>query len=165
MSSVDAPIRLADPDRIGVAASVLCAIHCALAPALLLFLPAFGRIWAHPASHALVALLIVPLAVLTIWSGYRRHRSTLVASAAVLGVFLIVVGAALPALCAAPEKEIPGACTDKCCPSTQISATGETTLHIPPAAIVTTLGGIALIAAHLGNLRSCRAYTTCKTAP
>ena len=42
-------------DRIGVATSVLCAIHCALAPALLIFLPTFGKIWAYSAFHALVA--------------------------------------------------------------------------------------------------------------
>ena len=34
---------LAKADRIGIGASVLCAIHCAAAPFLLLLLPAFGK--------------------------------------------------------------------------------------------------------------------------
>lgn len=82
MSAVSTQTRLADPDRIGVAASILCAIHCAVAPVLLLSLPAFGRIWAHPASHALVAVLVIPLAIFAIRKGFRRHRNRLVASAA-----------------------------------------------------------------------------------
>lgn len=184
-------------DRIGVAASVLCAIHCALAPVFLLAMPAFGRIWAHPASHALVALLIVPLAVLSIHRGYRTHRKHWVMASAAIGVLLVLVGAVLPALSseklavnAVAENQVPTqasaadssscgetsceschsqhstlatpsenslseTCQDNCCPSVQVSDSGKMSLHIPPAALVTTLGGLFLITAHLGNLCAC----------
>lgn len=158
MSAVSTQTRLADPDRIGVAASILCAIHCAVAPVLLLSLPAFGRIWAHPASHALVAVLVIPLAIFAIRKGFRRHRNRLVASIAGIGILLIIAGAAAPAF--TPAQETPTGC-DKCCPSTHTTAAGETSLHIPPAAIITTLGGIALILAHLANLRCCHACKAC----
>jgi len=210
ITSQTPPLLLPDADRVGVAASILCAIHCGLAPVLLLFLPAFGRIWAHPASHALVAILIVPLAIFSIWRGYRRHRRRSVLLLAASGIFGVLIGAGLPAFgkepagnpaaipvatnletievskadaetsacqddccltagattpptflsvaaIAAPES-IPqaAACVDQCCPSAQISETGEVSLHIPPAAIVTTLGGIFLIGAHSLNLCACR---------
>ncbi|MDP0491030.1 MAG: MerC domain-containing protein [Verrucomicrobiota bacterium JB023] len=179
-------------DRVGVAASVLCAIHCAVSPILLLALPAFGKIWAHPASHILVALFVVPLAAFSIWKGYRSHRKLWVVAAASLGIFFVLGGAALPAFAkeaplpatpaaspapaeagavdasccevcaeeaasapATPAPAEPAACVDACCPSVQISETGEASLHIPPAAIVTTLGGLFLIAAHVGNLCLC----------
>lgn len=175
-----------DADRIGVAASVLCAIHCGLAPVLLLALPAFGKVWAHPASHALVAIFIVPLAIFSIRKGYQKHRRRWVAFVAGTGILCVLVGAVLPALtekkalpagnqeslveatdsescsegCAsAAESESTAStvgCVDNCCPSAQISETGEISLHIPPAAIVTTLGGVFLIAAHIGNLAGCR---------
>jgi len=205
--TISSPAQLThflDPDRVGVAASILCAIHCGVAPILLLFLPAFGRIWAHPASHALVALLIVPLAVFSILRGYRRHRRRAVVLLAAAGVFSVLIGAALPAFGGEPPSEVIPAptashadeaapeetvceevccaadqvaeplttlgattgatdtgsevavCQDNCCPSAQISETGEVSLHIPPAAIVTTLGGIFLIAAHSLNLCACR---------
>lgn len=198
---------LHEADRIGVAASVLCAIHCGLAPVLFIFLPAFGKIWAHPASHALVALLIVPLAAFSIYKGYRIHRKRWVLISASIGVFFVVWGAVLPAFTAengssleqtAAETMPPAdasaseegvitlaescsvgcrsscgskvaavsdtsagdggaaSCVDACCPSLQVSETGEISLHIPPAAIITTLGGIFLIAAHVGNLCECR---------
>lgn len=96
-------ISLPDADRIGVAASVLCAIHCGLAPVLLLSLPAFGKIWAHPASHALVAFLIIPLAIFSIRRGYLRHRRRWVAWVAGTGILCVLVGAVLPAF----SKEVP----------------------------------------------------------
>ncbi|MDB4401748.1 MerC family mercury resistance protein [bacterium] len=77
-------------DRFGVAASVLCAIHCALAPILLIFLPTFGKIWAHPASHALVAIFIVPLAAFTLLKGYRKHGKRWIAVSAMAGIFLVL---------------------------------------------------------------------------
>ena len=67
-SSPDSKV-LAKADRIGIGASILCAIHCAAAPFLLLLLPAFGKIWAHPLSHILVAMLVVPLAAFSIRRG------------------------------------------------------------------------------------------------
>lgn len=155
-------------DRVGVAASVICAIHCALAPILLLALPAFGRIWAHPGSHILIALLVVPLAAFSIRKGYRSHRKRWILVSASIGTFFIVIGAILPAFSKAGGIGEPVAstatgsnaaevahCADQCCPSFQIQETGRASLHIPPAAIVTTLGGIFLIAAHIGNLCSC----------
>ena len=180
-------------DRIGVATSVLCAIHCALAPVLLIFLPTFGKIWAHPASHALVAIFIVPLAGFSLLKGYRKHRKRWIVVSASVGIVFVLLGATLPAFskvdnpvsglvneptngaepakveacesscesscegCASEAMDEPTdteACVDGCCPSIQVSESGETSLHIPPAAIITTLGGVFLIAAHVGNLRS-----------
>ena len=185
-------------DRAGVAASVLCAIHCALAPILLIALPSFGRVWAHPASHVLVAVFVVPLAVFSIRKGYRTHQKRWIPITASLGILLVLIGAMLPAFSQPGETEasislqVPGAadpassvnpaeascernaeggtsdriaatdesspstaCVDDCCPSVQVDEAGATSLHIPPAAIVTTLGGLLLIAAHIGNLCSC----------
>ena len=189
-------------DRVGIGASVLCAIHCAVAPVFLILMPTFGRIWAHPASHLLVALLVVPLAAFSIWKGYRDHQRRWIMVSAAIGILAVIVGAALPAFiekvplvaaealvapdaaevaavgasedspeafgtgeeefmcdsgCARTMTETDGegeavGCVDNCCPSLQVTESGETTLHVPPAAIVTTVGGFFLIMAHAGNL-------------
>lgn len=187
------PLRPArpNPDRLGVIASVLCAIHCAATPILLLFAPAFGRIWSHPASHWLVALLVVPLAAVMVWQGFRRHRRPWIVVMGGLGMGLVVTGAAIPYLGIDQAKvaeehtgpaslhetpkanveeeefvyvvgqddldgaETPAACADTCCPSVGREADGNLRLHIPLASIVTTLGGLALIVTHLGNLCCC----------
>jgi hypothetical protein len=184
-------LRRPNPDRIGVAASILCAVHCAVTPILFLFAPAFGKVWAHPASHWLVALFVVPLAVVMLRSGFRRHRRPWIVACGVIGIFLVVAGAAIPytglgkaneasdvnhettphtpADSSAAEEEFvyvveeedeseaeAPACADSCCPSLGKDADGNLKLHLPLASIVTTLGGLALIATHLGNLACCR---------
>lgn len=141
-------------DRLGVAASVLCAIHCALAPLLLLATPMFGRAWAHPASHWMVALFVIPLAIFSLRHSWHR-TSRWVKLAGGMGIVVICLGAALPYLEAGEPRGV-SACTDTCCPSVTTSLEGERVLSIPPASIVTTLGGLFLIGAHLGNLRACR---------
>ena len=212
---------LAKADRIGIGASVLCAIHCAVAPFLLLMLPAFGKIWAHPLSHILVAMLVVPLAAFSIRRGYLTHQKRWVLVTAYIGIFVVLTGAALPAFSketqtpiASPnelEKEAKAdsdtegesvftfsvsddseteevkteeestftflvddeaeaenskvegecdmtegtQCVDDCCPSLLVSDTGETYLNVPPAAIASTLGGLFLIVAHVGNICAC----------
>ncbi len=83
-------------DRIGVVASVLCAIHCAATPLLLVFLPVFGKVWSHPASHWIMALLVVPLAAATVATGYKRHRRKWVIVSCLLGIGFVLTGAAAP---------------------------------------------------------------------
>lgn len=195
-TTLSSSLTLQKTDRVGVAASVLCAIHCALAPILLIALPSFGRIWAHPASHLLVAIFVVPLAIFSIRKGYRTHKKRWILMTASIGIFFVLIGAMLPALTKGSESPSPSVmetatdsqaddssfasapisesseaegevhsaesacdtatgCVNNCCPSLQVDANGNTSLHIPPAAIVTTLGGIFLITAHIGNLCSC----------
>ncbi|MEM1083183.1 MAG: MerC domain-containing protein [Verrucomicrobiota bacterium] len=141
-------------DRLGVAASILCAIHCALAPLLLLAAPVFGRAWANPASHWIIALLVIPLAGFSLFHG-RRLSPTWVKWAGALGIAAILGGAALPYV-EASEPVGDAACADTCCPSVSTSEEGRKVISIPPASIVTTLGGLFLISAHVGNLRACR---------
>jgi len=83
-------------DRIGVIASILCAIHCALTPVLLIAMPAFGKAWAHPATHWGMALVVIPIAILMLVKGYRKHRKKWVVGVGSLGILFIIVGAILP---------------------------------------------------------------------
>ncbi len=103
-SSQDSTL-LAKADRIGIGASILCAIHCAAAPFLLLLLPAFGKIWAHPLSHILVAMLVVPLAAFSIRRGYLTHQKKWVLVTAYIGIFVVLTGATLPAFSKEPEAQ------------------------------------------------------------
>ena len=48
-----------------------------------------------------------------------------------------------------------GECVDACCPSIQATADGGWKLHIPLASVLTTIGGLFLIATHIGNLCRC----------
>lgn len=141
-------------DRTGVVASIFCAIHCAVAPLLLIAAPTLGGIWVHPMAHLAIAGLVLPVAGFALRSGFRTHGRRWVVTVGGLGILMVLVGAALPYLTGGGGDCCSGC--DQCCPSYVIDEeTGAETLNIPPASIVTLFGGISLVVAHMANLRCC----------
>ena len=83
-------------DRIGILASILCAIHCALTPALLIMLPTFGKAWAHPSTHWGMAIIVIPIAAFMMRKGYQKHAKKWIVAVGSIGIVLIIIGAILP---------------------------------------------------------------------
>jgi hypothetical protein len=80
-------------DRIGAAASFLCAIHCAALPFVLALLPLLGLTFL--ADHAFergFVLFASVLALVSLARGYRRHRHPLPLSFALPGLTLLLIG-------------------------------------------------------------------------
>lgn len=164
-------------DRVGIGASLLCAVHCLAAPFLLLLLPAAGSIWSHPAVHWVLAVLVVPLALWVLYNGYRKHGSKLTLVAASLGALLILAGLVSPMVHTDPVVEFsvpaifgePAAppvaaaettCTEACCPSiTHDAANSASIISMPPGGLLTLLGSVLLVLAHASNLISCRCFS------
>ncbi|MFN9115680.1 MAG: MerC domain-containing protein [Bacteroidota bacterium] len=60
---------------LGISASIICAIHCALAPLLISTLPLFGVNIIENLWFELILLLVAFLiGVITLWHGYRKHH-------------------------------------------------------------------------------------------
>lgn len=167
-------------DKLGITASFACVVHCLVAPFLLLLLPTLGSVWADPRVHWVLAMLVLPLALLVIYRGYRRHGKRWVMVAAVCGVALVMAGliapyisdrplvqAPAPAFLAnlggsadlTPAAEVHATCADGCCPTLAVSGTGAATLGLPAGGLLTILGSILLVAGHSGNLLACRCFT------
>lgn len=145
--------RLGVLDRYGVVASIGCAVHCMVAPLLLLAAPALGGLWVHPATHLAIAAFVLPVAAVALHHGVRRHGRAWIGVLGAAGMLLVAVGVVLPWLVPSGVHAAHGACTD-CCPSVHVDAeNGAWSVRIPPASIVTLLGGVALVAAHVANLR------------
>lgn len=166
-------------DKLGITASFACVVHCLVAPFLLLLLPTLGSVWADPWVHWLLAMLVLPLALLVIYRGYRRHGRRWVMVAAYCGVVMVSAGlvapyisdrplvhAPAPAFLASlggsadltPAAEAHAACADGCCPTLAVSETGAATLGLPAGGLLTILGSILLVAGHTGNLLACRCF-------
>ena len=113
-------------DRLGATGSLLCAIHCALLPALIALLPSLGiAAWLDNGFERGFVVFATLLGLFTIVWGYRRHH-------AVRALWLLLPGLSLLWL-----------------------ATGYAPLHhaVVPHAIAMTLGGTLVGLAHLANLR------------
>jgi hypothetical protein len=79
-------------DRLGISASLLCIVHCLLAPALAISIPLIST-WAIPNwFHWLMAVIIFPVAFLALWRGFKRHHQGIVLVLGTVGLFLIGVG-------------------------------------------------------------------------
>jgi MerC mercury resistance protein len=86
---VSSPIRVLD--RLGMSASLACAVHCAVLPLLLAALPAIGLAWLDSAwvDWTMVALAAV-IALRAHRGGFKLHRSCLPSAVAVAGLLAIV---------------------------------------------------------------------------
>ena len=147
-------------DRTGICASIGCAVHCMIAPVLLIFAPVLGGMWTHPVSHLAIAALVLPIAAFALRRGFRHHNRRWVLGVGTVGMALVLFGAALPFWLATGEVHAAGtsdvhhAACHECCPSLAVDeATGAWSLRVPPASIITLLGGIGLVTAHFANLR------------
>ena len=115
-------------DRFGAVASFLCAIHCAALPFILALLPALGLEFLadHRFERGFVMFACV-LALLSLASGFRRHRRPVPLALALPGLLLLLLG-----VTAAENYSI--------------------VLH----STLVTSGGLLLAAAHFINLRADR---------
>lgn len=116
-------------DRVGAAASLLCAVHCAALPFVLTLLPLLGLDFL--AGHAFergFVLFAGTLASVALVVGYRRHRRRLPLLLALPGLLLLVAG---------------------------ISVDLDTA--VIAHSVMVTAGGTLLACAHLVNLRISRA--------
>ncbi|MGF7079455.1 MerC domain-containing protein [Mucilaginibacter sp. UYCu711] len=81
-------------DNLGMTASTLCAIHCAIVPILLTFLPLAGLgFLAHPLFEWSMILLALLLGVSSIFLSYfRTHRRALPLLLLCSGFVLVIAG-------------------------------------------------------------------------
>jgi len=123
MSAQPTVLRIAD--RVGFAGSFLCAVHCAVLPLLLALLPAFGlKLGGWLDVDQAFVVFATLLGATTLTLGYRRHRAFRAWFWLLPGLGLVWLGA-----------------------FTRLHN------HTLSHAVVMTIGGLLLAAAHFINLR------------
>lgn len=115
-------------DRIGIALSGLCVVHCLVLPLLVPFLTTLAAFADSEWTHVILAALILPTVIFAAWRGYAKHGQSIVVYLLVSGLFAV-----LAALFA-----------------------GEHFSNEPLEAGMTTLGSILLIAGHWQNHKHCK---------
>ena len=84
-------------DRLGIALSGLCLVHCLGTPFLILLFPTISQLGGYDSwLHGTLAVLLIPVALIAVTQGYLHHRKKIVALLAGAGAVLIGFGAFLP---------------------------------------------------------------------
>lgn len=114
-------------DKLGIAASTVCLVHCLALPLLIPLLPALALV-GHGELHSLMLLPLVALTGLAIVPGYLRHRAKPVLGTALAGMAACLAAVLAEALFHVHEFDQP----------------------------LTVTGSLLLVTAHLMNLRRAR---------
>jgi hypothetical protein len=122
-------------DKLGVAGSGLCLIHCLALPVMVGVLPGLGIAFlADEIVHQILACLLIAVAALAFIPGYRRHRDKRV---------LLLMGGGLGLILFATWGS----------ERFDLHGSGET--------FISVAGSVLLIGAHLLNHSFCRACAIC----
>lgn len=78
-------------DRVAVALSGLCLLHCLALPLVIAILPFLGQ-WRDDHFHLQMLIVVVPVSVIALGLGFRRHRHAGVIALGVVSLIVIVIG-------------------------------------------------------------------------
>lgn len=81
-------------DRVAVALSGLCLVHCLLLPFAIMLTPFLGSI-GEDHLHAQLLFVVVPVSLVALTLGYRRHLNRRVVAWGFAGLTLLFLGATL----------------------------------------------------------------------
>jgi drug/metabolite transporter (DMT)-like permease len=114
-------------DRLGIALSGLCVLHCLVLPFVMPLLTFAVFQEESPLTHIILAVLVLPTAIFTSLRGYKHHRNSTVVA--------LLLGGATMVACAL--------------------LLGEHLSNETVEAGVTTAGSVLLIAGHWQNHKQC----------
>ncbi len=79
-------------DGAAVALSALCLVHCLALPLIVAGVPFLAQ-FADSHLHYQALILVIPLSVIALGIGYRRHRDPRIVAGGALGMLLLIIGA------------------------------------------------------------------------
>jgi hypothetical protein len=79
-------------DGAAVALSTLCLVHCLALPLIVAGLPFLAQ-FNEGHLHAQVLVVVVPLSIIALGIGYRRHQDIRIPLGGLLGIVLLGIGA------------------------------------------------------------------------
>lgn len=115
-------------DKVGIAVSSVCFLHCLLTPFWALSLPFISSSFHHPLFHIVIALMVLPVGIYAFWQGYREHHQKRVLFLGIPGLVIVAGVAFVP----------------------------HDWIHLVGHIQVNVVGSLLLIAAHILNRRACR---------
>ena len=78
-------------DKVAVALSGLCLLHCLALPFVIAVLPFLGQ-WRDDHFHLQMLIVVIPVSVIALGLGFRRHRHRGVVAAGIAALIVIIIG-------------------------------------------------------------------------
>lgn len=78
-------------DQLAVALSGLCLLHCLLLPFLVALLPFLSQ-FGDDHLHAEVLIFVIPVSIIALALGFRRHRHTGIVISGLVGLVILTLG-------------------------------------------------------------------------
>ena len=84
-------------DKLAIAFSMVCLIHCLVLPILLILLPPFSGLFAldDEMFHQWMLYAVLPISIAALMMGYLHHRSYKVFLVGSIGLLLIIISTTL----------------------------------------------------------------------
>ena len=116
-------------DKFAVSTSTLCAIHCLALPLLIGVFPVLGTtIFGYDRFHEVLLWAVVPMTVISLTLGCKKHKSLSTALLGVVGLTILIVAVIL----------------------------GHESLTVSSERILTLIGVSVVALAHIRNYKLCR---------
>lgn len=129
-------------DRAGLIVSVLCCLHCMAIPLLVMFAPSVASIFENPLIHSLSIFIVVPVGLYAFIKNLKVHSDKRPLIIGVLGMMAILFSHIKHLYLLAEH-----------------AGHGHHVHTIGPVEITASIiGGLALIAAHMLNIKLCRCH-------
>lgn len=132
-------------DKIGLAASVICAIHCAILPLVISVLPLIGMgFMAHGIFDWVMVAIAGIVGYISLIRGHKTHKKHTAICFFVPGIFMVLVS-----LFIFGHMQQCGSCS------------GHHHDEFPIHSILMALGGILIAVSHFINIKLCKSCKAC----
>lgn len=117
-------------DKISVALSGICILHCLLTPILITLLPiiSLNSFVDDELFHKLMLWIVLPTSCTALFIGCRKHRDTLIATTGIVGMLILIF----------------------------VTFWGHDLFGLTGEKVATSIGGIILAISHILNYRACQ---------
>jgi len=116
-------------DKLAIAFSAICLVHCLMLPVLLTLLPVLGStLFTHEQFHQIMLIVVLPTSLGAFALGCRQHRQGSVAVIGGVGIALLIFAAFAVGTAWGDHAE----------------------------QIITVIGGLVLAVAHIQDFKFCR---------
>ena len=146
-------------DHLAIGMAAVCAVHCLLAPILIMALPIIATTFiVHQDFHLWMLFFVLPTTGVAIFMGCRNHKDRAVVALSAIGLSVLIFALINERMHYASEGDLAGVVSD-----CEICARDITAEPIPMHAGVwlNAVGGLFLASAHIRNFRLCRKSRCC----